>query len=183
MMKCFKRLVKDHVVSRPPSSICLPPKWFHRRCHLLCTTSKPDTCERREEHTRVQMLFVDFSSVTNTFIPREHLADKLVPLGLTNPVCNWLLDFHTKRPNFVQVNNNLSNVISLSTSSPQGCILNLMLFTLMTKTAVPGSLLIASKYIDNTAVVGLDWGDNDWGYWETGGYPIPLLINNTRSGK
>lgn len=26
MMKCFKRLVKDHVVSRPPSSICLPPK-------------------------------------------------------------------------------------------------------------------------------------------------------------
>lgn len=118
---------------------------------------------REEKNTRVQMLFVDFSSASNTFIPLNTWQINWFPWASATPICNWLLDFHTKRPNFVQVNNNLSNVISLSTSSPQGCILHLMLFTLMTKTAVPGSLLIASKYADNTAVVGLDWGDNDWG--------------------
>ena len=67
------------------------------------------------------MLFLDFSSAFNTIIPQQ-LADKLVPLGLGTPLCNWLLDFLTDRPQSVRVGNNNSNVISLSTGSPQGCV-------------------------------------------------------------
>ena len=48
------------------------------------------------------------------------------------PLCNCLLDFLTNRPQSVWVGNNASNVITGSTGPPQGCILSLLLFTLMT---------------------------------------------------
>ncbi|XP_066512322.1 NACHT, LRR and PYD domains-containing protein 12-like [Hoplias malabaricus] len=43
------------------------------------------------------MLFIDFSSAFNTIIP-QHLIGKLNILGLKTPLCNWILDFLTGRP-------------------------------------------------------------------------------------
>ncbi len=84
-----------------------------------------------KKNTYVRMLFVDFSSAFNTIIP-QHLVSKLGPLGLGTPLCNWLLDFLTERPQFVRIGNHTSSVISLSTGSPQGCVLSPLLFTMMT---------------------------------------------------
>ncbi|KAF7662782.1 hypothetical protein LDENG_00226130 [Lucifuga dentata] len=103
------------------------------------------------------MLFVDFSSAFNTIIP-QHLVSKLVPLGFSTPLCNWLLDFLTDRPQSVRVGNNTSSVISLSTGSPQGCVLSPLLFTLMTHDC--------RSYEDDTTVVGLIRDDNDLAYRE-----------------
>uniref|UniRef100_A0A3B3RE35 Ig-like domain-containing protein n=1 Tax=Paramormyrops kingsleyae TaxID=1676925 RepID=A0A3B3RE35_9TELE len=72
------------------------------------------------------MLFVDFSSAFNTIIPQQ-LVSKLGPLGISTPMCNWLLDFLTARPQSVRVGNNISSSISLSIGSPPGCVLSPLL--------------------------------------------------------
>ncbi|KAI3374115.1 hypothetical protein L3Q82_005930 [Scortum barcoo] len=86
----------------------------------------------------VMFLFLDFSSAFNTIIP-QHLVGKLGLLAFSTPLCNWLLDFLTERPQSVRVSKNTSSVITLSTGSPQGCVLSPLLFTLMTHDCVPRS--------------------------------------------
>lgn len=101
------------------------------------------------------MLFVDFSSAFNTIIPQQ-LIHKLVQLGLSTSLCNWLLDFLTGRPQAVRVGSNTSSTIILNTGAPQGCVLSPLLFTLLTHDCTSShnsNLLI--KFADDTTVVGL----------------------------
>ena len=77
------------------------------------------------------MLFIDFSSAFNTIIP-QHLIGKLNLLGLNTSLCNWILDFLTGRPQSVWIGNSISNTTTLSTGTPQGCVLSALLFTLLT---------------------------------------------------
>jgi hypothetical protein len=48
------------------------------------------------------MLFIDYSSAFNTIVP-SMLITKLRILGLNTPLCNWILDFLTGRPQVVRV--------------------------------------------------------------------------------
>ena len=75
------------------------------------------------------MLFVDFSSTFNTVIP-QHLVNNLG--AISAPLCNWLLDFLTNRPQTVRVGQNSSEITIMNTGVPQGCVLSPLLFTLMT---------------------------------------------------
>ncbi|KAI3374202.1 hypothetical protein L3Q82_006057 [Scortum barcoo] len=81
----------------------------------------------------VRLLFVDFTSAFNTIIPQT-LVQKLTTLGLSLTLCNWVLDFLTDRPQSVRIHDFSSSSISLSTGSPQGCVLSPLLFTLLTHT-------------------------------------------------
>lgn len=55
-----------------------------------------------------------------------------------NPtICHWILDFLTQRPQSVHVGKNTSSSITLSTGSPQECVLSRLLFTLLTHDCVP----------------------------------------------
>uniref|UniRef100_A0A3P9J829 Alkylated DNA repair protein AlkB homologue 8 N-terminal domain-containing protein n=1 Tax=Oryzias latipes TaxID=8090 RepID=A0A3P9J829_ORYLA len=67
------------------------------------------------------MLFIDFSSAFNTIILQQ-LICKLDKLGVNTPICNWLLDFLSQRPQTVRAGNNASNTIILNTGAPQGCV-------------------------------------------------------------
>ncbi|KAI3368909.1 hypothetical protein L3Q82_025424 [Scortum barcoo] len=102
----------------------------------------------------VRLLFVDFTSAFNTIIPQT-LVQKLTTLGLSSTLCNWVLDFLTDRPQSVRIHDVSSSSISLSTGSPQGCVLSPLLFTLLTHdcSAIHPSCLIV-KFADDTAVVG-----------------------------
>ena len=169
MMKCFERLVKAHIVS------ILPPRFdpfqFAYRANRSTEDAIASVLHRSLAHlegknTSVRMLFLDFSSAFNTIIPQQ-LVDKLDPLGLGTPLCNWLLDFLTNRPQSVRVGNNSSSVISLSTGSPQGCVLSPLLFTLMTHDCCARfSTNHMVKYADDTTVVGLIKDDNEDAYRE-----------------
>ena len=77
------------------------------------------------------MLFIDFSSTYNTIIPQQ-LIGKLNQLGLSSSLCNWLLDFLSERPQEVRVGSNTSRTTVLSMGAHQGCVLSLLLFTLLT---------------------------------------------------
>jgi len=106
----------------------------------------------------VPMLFVDFFSAFNTIIP-QHLISKL---DLSTPLCNCLPDFLTNRPQYVWVEKNNANVISLTTGSPQGYVLSPLLFTLMThdcRARSPTNHIV--KPADDTTVVSLIQDNND----------------------
>uniref|UniRef100_A0A8C5EG57 Reverse transcriptase domain-containing protein n=1 Tax=Gouania willdenowi TaxID=441366 RepID=A0A8C5EG57_GOUWI len=101
------------------------------------------------------MLFIDFSSAFNTIIPQQ-LIHKLDNLGLSTPMCNWLLDFLTGRPQAVRVSSNTSSTIMMNTGAPQGCVLSPLLFTLLTHDCAPSSSSnLFVKFADDTTVVGL----------------------------
>ncbi len=56
----------------------------------------------------VRMLFIEFSSAFNAIIPQQ-LINKLNLLGLNNSLCNWILDFLTRRPQSDRVVHNTSS--------------------------------------------------------------------------
>eukprot|EP00061_Rhincodon_typus_P012502 g38276.t1 len=52
--------------------------------------------------TDVRFLSIDFSYTFNTIIPTK-LISKLQDLGLCSPLCNWILDLLTYRPQSVRI--------------------------------------------------------------------------------
>ncbi|KAI5607947.1 hypothetical protein C0J50_9724, partial [Silurus asotus] len=112
------------------------------------------------------MLFIDFSSAFNTIIP-QHLIEKLSLLGLNTPLCNWILDFLTERPQSVRIGNSISSTTTLSTGAPQGCVLSPLLFTLLTHDCAPmHSSNHIIKFADDKAVVGLISKNDESAYRE-----------------
>ncbi len=122
-------------------------------CNFLHPPPGSYNLENKDSSFRLQ--FIDFSSAFNTIIPQQ-LINKLNQLGLNNSLCNWILDFLTGRPQSVRFGHNTSSTTKLSTSAPQGCVLSLLLFTLLTHdcTAKFSSNHII-KFADDTSVVGL----------------------------
>lgn len=158
IMKCFERLVMHHIKSALPPS--LDPFQFAYRSNrstddAITTVVHSALTHLDKKDSYVRMLFVDFSSAFNTIIPQQ-LIHKLVQLGLSTSLCNWLLDFLTGRPQAVRVGSNTSSTIILNTGAPQGCVLSPLLFTLLTHDCTSShnsNLLI--KFADDTTVVGL----------------------------
>ncbi len=157
-MKCFERLVMQHIKSVLPPSLD-PFQFAYRSNHstddAIATALHPALTHLDKKDSYVRMLFIDFSSAFNTIIPQK-LTHKLAQLGLNTSLCNWLLDFLTGRPQAVRVGNNTSSTITLNTGAPQGCVLNPLLFTLLTHDCTPShnsNLFI--KFADDTTVVGL----------------------------
>ena len=104
------------------------------------------------------MLFIDYSSAFNTIIP-DILVTKLSNLGLPTPTCSWIKDFLTNRPQTVKLGPHLSSTRTLSTGSPQGCVLSPLLYSLYThdcSPAHPENNIV--KFADDTTVVGLITG-------------------------
>lgn len=159
VMKCFERLMRDHITSSLPATIdSLQFAYRTNRStddaisHLLHTSlSHLDT----GRGNYVRMLFVDYSSAFNTIIPSK-LFTKLTDLGLSSSLCQWILNFLTDRPQSVRVGKQVSPSISLSTGVPQGCVLSPLLYSLYTYDCVATSDTTSIvKFADDTAVVGL----------------------------
>uniref|UniRef100_A0A669B6K4 Reverse transcriptase domain-containing protein n=1 Tax=Oreochromis niloticus TaxID=8128 RepID=A0A669B6K4_ORENI len=158
VMKCFERLVCQHIrASLPPT---LDPHQFAYRTNRStedAITIALHTALSHLEHrgSYVRMLFLDFSSAFNHIIP-EILVQKLSHLGLSTPICLWIKDVLTNRPHSVRLGPHLSSTITLSTGSPQGCVLSPLLFTLYTSDCSPTHLSnTIIKFADDTTVVGL----------------------------
>ncbi|CAI5682340.1 unnamed protein product [Oreochromis niloticus] len=158
IMKCFERLVLQHIKDY------LPPEFDPHQFAYHANRSTEDTIatalhavlshlEQRQSY--VPMLFVDYSSAFNTIIP-DILINKLVTLGLPPLTCAWIKDFLTNRPQTVRLRPHLSSTHTLSTGSPQGCVLSPLLYSLYThdcSSTHNNNLII--KFADDTTVVGL----------------------------
>uniref|UniRef100_A0A8K9USR6 Reverse transcriptase domain-containing protein n=1 Tax=Oncorhynchus mykiss TaxID=8022 RepID=A0A8K9USR6_ONCMY len=169
IMKCFERLVKDHITSTLPDT--LDPLQFAYRPNrstddAISTTLHTALTHLDKRNTYVRMLFIDYSSAFNTIVPSK-LVIKLETLGLDPALCNWVLDFLTGRPQVVRVGNNISSPLILNTGAPEGCVLSPLLYSLFTHDCVAthasNSII---KFADDTTVVGLITNNDETAYRE-----------------
>ncbi|KAI3352041.1 hypothetical protein L3Q82_020853 [Scortum barcoo] len=157
VMKCFERLVMAHIKDCVDVTVD-PHQYAYRKNRstedAISSVVHTALTHLENKDSYVRLLFVDFTSAFNTIIPQT-LVQKLTTLGLSFTLCNWVLDFLTDRPQSVRIHDVSSSSISLSTGSPQGCVLSPLLFTLLTHdcSAIHPSCLIV-KFADDTAVVG-----------------------------
>ena len=115
-----------------------------------------------------RLLFMDFSSAFNTILPHR-LVDKLLGLGLPHSTCLWIKDFLTDRTQRVRVGHHTSAALSLSTGSPQGCVLSPLLYTLYTHDCTPAHLSnTLVKFA--TTVVGLISKGDEPAYRDVGAF-------------
>ncbi len=110
------------------------------------------------------MLFIDYSSAFNSIIP-DILIRKLLHLGFSAHLCNWIMDFLTNRPQCVKLGIHRSSSLTLSTGSPQGCVLSPLLYCLYTfdctSTHFSNHII---KFADDTTVIGLISGNEESAY-------------------
>ena len=117
--------------------------------------------------TYARILFVDFSSAFNTIIPAL-LQDKLSQLSVPDSTCRWITDFLSDRRQHVRLGKHVSDSRTISTGSPQGCVLSPLLFSLYTNSCTSSHQAVKLlKFADDTTLIGLISGGDETAYrWE-----------------
>uniref|UniRef100_A0A669B6E2 Reverse transcriptase domain-containing protein n=1 Tax=Oreochromis niloticus TaxID=8128 RepID=A0A669B6E2_ORENI len=169
IMKCLERLVKGHICSSLPDT--LDPLQFAYRTNratedAIALATHTTLTHLEKGNTYARMLFIDYSSAFNTIIPSK-LATKLVDLGLGTPICRWILNFLTNRPQVVRVGKHTSSSLILNTGTPQGCVLSPLLYSLFTHDCVAkheSNIII--KFADDTTIIGLITDNDETAYRE-----------------
>jgi hypothetical protein len=86
-MKCFERIVKDHITFTLPDTLDPLQFPYHpNRSTVGAISLHTALAHLDKRNTYAIMLFIDYSSAFNTIVPSK-LITKLGAL------CNWFLDF------------------------------------------------------------------------------------------
>ncbi|MCP4487325.1 MAG: DUF1891 domain-containing protein [Gammaproteobacteria bacterium] len=165
--KCFEKLVLRHIKACLPPT--LDPHQFAYRPNrstedAIATALHTALSHLERQGSYVRMLFIDYSSAFNTIIP-DILIPKLRHLGLPPSTCSWIRDFLVNRPQQVKLGQHLSSIRTLSTGSPQGCVLSPLFYSLYTfdcSPIHPENIIV--KFADDTTVVGLITEGNEEAY-------------------
>ena len=108
--------------------------------------------------------FIDYSSAFNTIQPHI-LVRKLNAMNVPGRLVLWILDYMTKRPQYVKTQSETSETLTLNTGAPQGCVLSPFLFILYTNDLSWNSeKVFIQKYADDTVILGRVKEDNDAEY-------------------
>ncbi len=102
-----------------------------------------------------RIVFVDFSSAFNTIMP-DLLSEKLTQLSVPTSICQWITSFLTDRQQQVRLGKLTSRTLTVSTGTPQGCILSPLLFSFYNYDCTskdPSVKLL--KFADDTTIIGL----------------------------
>ncbi|XP_072372170.1 uncharacterized protein [Scyliorhinus torazame] len=100
VMKCFERLVMKRITSILLERLDPLQFAYHRNrstADAISLALHPSLEHLDNKNSYIRLLFIDYSSAFNTIIPAK-LISKLQNLGLGSPLCNWILDFLTHRP-------------------------------------------------------------------------------------
>ena len=128
-----------------PTSVCLSSQPLHRGCDIHHFALSHHWCLCQNPVHRF-LLSIQYHHP-------QRLMEKLLLVGLNAATCLWIRDFLTERPQSVRVRNNTSNSITLSTGSPQGFVLSLLLVTHDCASRHQGNQIV--KFEDDNTVVGL----------------------------
>ncbi|KAI4882201.1 hypothetical protein NFI96_003940, partial [Prochilodus magdalenae] len=163
--KCFERLILSHIKRSPPST--LDPHQFTYRANRSTDDAVSLAIHTALNHldstnSYVRILFIDFSSAFNTIIP-SRLIHKLSTLGISSPLCSWIMDFLTCRPQCVRVG---EPSLTLSTGCPQGIVLSPLLYTLYTHDCTTTYSSNTIKIADDTTIIGNITNDDEDPYRE-----------------
>ena len=114
---CLERLVLAHLkTSLPPILDPFQFAYCQNRSTKDTNFSALHSALSRLDNTNmyVRKLVIDFSSAFNTIILSK-LITKLSYLGINTPLCTWILDFLTNRPQSGRLDNYTSSTLTLST--------------------------------------------------------------------
>ena len=131
-MKSLERLILKHLRSVVKSS--LHPLQFAYQPHIGVEDAIIFLLHRVYTHleeagSTVRVMFFDFSSAFNTIRPAL-LGNKLLDMQVDAPLVAWITNYLTGRPQYVRLQNIVSDTIVSSTGAPQGMVLSPFLFTL-----------------------------------------------------
>ena len=170
--KCFEKLVREYICAMLPPTLD-PWQFAYRKNRstddaiALALHSALKHLEPNNKESRcVRMLFVDYSSAFNTILPAR-LDAKLQVLGVHPSLCTWIMSFLTNRGQVVRMGEMTSDLLTLSTGAPQGCVLSPLLYCLYThdcEAKLSSNTII--KYADDTTVMGMIVNDDDAAYRE-----------------
>jgi len=111
-------------------------------------------------NSSIRIMFYDFSSAFNTIQPHL-LAKKLMNMKVSPYTILWIFDYLSNRPQFVKINEFLSNTVFTNTGCPQGTVLSPYLFSLYTSDSREShELCTLTKYADDTALTGMIFNDD-----------------------
>jgi hypothetical protein len=97
VMKCFERLVKDHISSTLPDildALQFAYRPNRSKDDAITITLSTALSHLDNRNTNGRMIFINYSSAFNTIVPSK-LITKLGTLGLNPALCNWVLIFLT----------------------------------------------------------------------------------------
>ncbi|KAK0144347.1 RNA-directed DNA polymerase from mobile element jockey [Merluccius polli] len=170
VMKSFERLVLSHL--KDITDPFLDPLHFAYRANRSVDDAVNLDLHYILQHldsagTYARILCVDFSSAFNTIIPAL-LQEKLSQLSVPDSTCRWITDFLSDRKQHVKLGKHVSDSQSISTGSPQGCVLSPLLFSLYTNSCTSSHQSVKLlKFADDTTLIGLiSDGDESAYRWE-----------------
>ncbi|TWW71548.1 putative RNA-directed DNA polymerase from transposon BS [Takifugu flavidus] len=158
VMKSLERLILPHLKSI--TTPLLDPLQFAYRANRSVDDAVNLALHSILQHldspgTYARILFVDFSSAFNTICPAL-LQDKLSQLSVPDSLCRWSTHFLTDRRKYVRLGKTVSDSITISTGSPQGCVLSPLLFSLYTNCCTSSHQSVKLiKFVDDTTLIGL----------------------------
>ena len=163
-MKSFERIVKDDLMSNVQSN--LDPLQFAYRPNRGVDDAISTMLDLIHSHleapsTFVRLLFIDFSSAFNCIQPHILACILKDTYKIDSGLICWLINFLTNRSQRVRVNGTLSDTLSSSTGSPQGCVLSALLFILYTNQCQSNfAKRHIIKFADDSVIVSLLNGDD-----------------------
>ncbi|TWW72322.1 hypothetical protein D4764_16G0008190 [Takifugu flavidus] len=158
VMKSLERLILPHLKSI--TTPLLDPLQFAYRANRSVDDAVNLALHSILQHldspgTYARILFVDFSSAFNTIRPAL-LQDKLSQLSVPDSLCRWITHFLTDQGQYVRLGKTVSDSVSISTGSPQGCVLSSLLFSLYTNCCTSSHQSVKLiKFADDTTLIGL----------------------------
>ena len=157
LMKCLESIIKRYLCTNFKEYFDgLQFAYKEGRCVDDAVATLLETVCLHLEKPKVysRIMFIDFSSAFNTIQPHIMLR-KLIDLNVNCHLIRWIYSYLTARPQYVRMNNVISDCIFADTGAPQGCVLSPLLFTIYTndcKSSNESCTII--KYADDTAVIG-----------------------------
>ena len=84
------------------------------------------------------------------------MQDKLSQPTVPDSTCRWITDFLSERKQHVKLGKNVSDPQTISSGSPQGCVLSPLLFSLYTNSCTSSHQSVRLlKFADDTSIIGL----------------------------
>lgn len=96
------------------------------------------------------------------------LHDKLSQLHVPDSTCWWITDLLSDRNQHIKLRKHVSDSLTISTGSPQGCIHSPLLFSLYTNSCASSHQSVKLlEFVDDTALIRLISGGDEPAYrWE-----------------
>lgn len=153
-MKTFERQVLSYIKASMSNNV--DPLQFAYQSNMGVDDALIYMLQRTYAHLDtpdafVRFTFFDFSSAFNTIQPRL-LCEKMRRMQLDSSLVQWCMNYLSSRPQYVRLQNSVSNTILSNTGMPQGTVL----FAIYTADFQynSGSCFL-QKFSDDTVVVGL----------------------------